>query len=280
MRFASASAPSTTILAVLRNVGFCAHRGRPNGRLRRGPTGAQQNALSPLNTFADVDGDGIVDFVQFGSTSYGCAVPTWWPGHGDGVFGMCPNRNPRRRLERGRARSMRVRLGAGGTSSRSPPELRRLRDPRRQRRRTWRHHRLVARRISFYENAEVLLGNTPQFLEPITVPANALLGWSGQAAPTAFYFADMNASGADDIIVQEVPAGGSTATAFGFVDVLAGTDGPASTSSRAPHRDQQRARSHDAGDLRHDGRPGAQGRDKQCPVEHAFATIESTWSRA
>ena len=193
-----------------------------------GLTGAQQNALSPLNTFADVDGDGIVDFVQFGSTSYGYTVPTWWPGHGDGVFGMCPNGIQGVGSNEGAP----VQCACG--SAQGVPLLVPLPNSA-----VYAIHDVNGDGLgdiivsspggfSFYENAGVLLGNTPQFLEPITVPANALLGWSGQAAPTAFYFADMDASGADDIIVQEVPAGGSAATAFGFVDVLAGTDGPAS----------------------------------------------------
>jgi hypothetical protein len=70
------------------------------------------------------------------------------------------------------------------------------------------------------------------YSDGIAVASNALLGWSGSASPSSLYFADMNGSGVDDIIVQQTPAGGSKPTSLGYIDLFTG--GPDGTLSLRP----------------------------------------------
>ena len=53
------------------------------GTTERGPCSSSDGFNS--TQLADVNGDGLVDFVQPGASG----VIHWWPGHGDGNFGAC-----------------------------------------------------------------------------------------------------------------------------------------------------------------------------------------------
>jgi hypothetical protein len=173
--------------------------------------------VTTKNVFADVDGDGIVDMIQGGSGGdNGTAglVPAWWPGHGDGVFGVCPDGSLQCSCAAATFANLNLALP-------TDPNL------------VWGVHDVTGDGyadvvtsnqngggILVYEN----LGGT-SFAPPLPVYVGGNLGFATE--PTAIYFADMNGNGVDDIVLQAPAAGGSSAaTALGYVDMHGVGEGP------------------------------------------------------
>jgi RHS repeat-associated protein len=168
---------------------------------------------SPHYKLADVDGDGITDIVIYGDNVNNRM--TYWPGHGDGVFGVCPDGSgeecpcsqatPETILPSVSATNSLV-LGIHDVTGDGLADV------------------VVAAAGGFtlYINEG---GETPAFDGGHFIPAEAGLG-SAFAAPTAFYFADMNGSGVDDVIVEGATPGIPTNAALGFVDLYSGGGNP------------------------------------------------------
>ncbi len=78
--------------------------------------------------------------------------------------------------------------------------------------------------VNVYQNKGYANGTVWFATTPVQVTVNSLLGWGGNNTPTQLYFADMDGSGTDDIIVQEVPyeSTSTNATYLGYVNLFGG----------------------------------------------------------
>ena len=175
------------------------------------------NGDSAAYQFTDVDGDGIADMVESGG---GTQNILWWPGHGDGVFGACPDGGVQCACASATALSLPVTV---------PPTSKQILGM----------HDVtgdgladivvgVSGGIAVYVN---LGGGVSSFAAPVTPATNPALAFAG--ALTAIYFVDMDGSGIDDIVMQGTPAGGKTGTSLSFVD-LYGTGVAQTTTTQRP----------------------------------------------
>jgi RHS repeat-associated protein len=164
-----------------------------------------QHPIQAWRTFGDLNGDGLPDFVQLDYDTANNASITYWPGHGDGNFGVCPTGVALECACSDTESVGRVMLLAQGEDNLHLAAVHDVNGDG--------YGDLIVPTATGFD---LLLGSGDglSFDSPLQVPVHTDLGWSGSGLQDQFLFADMDGNGIDDVIVSQGGTG-----VLGIVDM-------------------------------------------------------------